>query len=166
MKKIILSLACVVATAVSAFANEPATEAADVMRETPKYENVADVLNVIVAQHPGKVVFVDLWATWCGPCINAMQTMKPLKEWMAEQGIVTIYVSAPNSDRARWESMIGGIGGNHYWFNQEEWNAVREKYPFNGIPTYMIFDREGNHSFQQSGYPGNDKMQAEFEKLL
>ncbi|MCL2561288.1 MAG: TlpA family protein disulfide reductase [Rikenellaceae bacterium] len=164
MKKIILSLVCVVVMTVSAFANEPT--AADVMRATPKYENVEDVLNVIVAQHPGKVVFVDLWATWCGPCIMAMRTMEPLKGWMAEQDIVKVYISAPTSDRARWESMIGDIGGNHYWFNEEEWAAVREKYPFRGIPTYMIFDREGNHAFQRSGYPGNEQMQAEFEKLL
>lgn len=162
MKKTILALVCVAATTFTAFAATPD----EVKRETPKYENAADLVEAIVAQYPGKVVFVDFWATWCGPCVKAMETMKPLKPWMEENGIVKVYLSANSSDPAKWEEMIGDIGGNHYWLDETEWKAVCEKFGIRGIPTYQIYNKKGEKSFQKSGYPGNETMEEEFKKVL
>lgn len=162
MKKSILLLACVAAMSINAFAATPE----EVKRETPKYESPDQIIESIVAQYPGKTVFVDLWATWCGPCVRAMETIKPLKPWMEENNIVKVYITNQSSDKAKWEEMIGDIGGNHYLLNEDEWKAVRDKFGFRGIPTYMIFDKKGEKTYQTSGYPGNDTMKAEFEKAL
>ncbi len=157
-----MSLVCIVATVCMATAASPE----DVKRETPKYDNVENVVEAIVAKYPGKTVFVDFWATWCVPCINAMKAMEPLKPWMEENGIVKVYLSAHNSDAAQWESMIGDIGGEHYWLNEEEWKTVCNKFEIRGIPYYHIYNKKGERSFRQSGYPGNDTMKAEFEKAM
>ena len=162
MKKTILALVCVAATAMTAMAATPE----EVKRETPKYDKVEDVVEAIVAKYPGKTVFVDFWATWCGPCVRAMETMKPLKEWMKEKDVVIVYLSAPNSDKAKWESMIGDIGGNHYWLNAEEWTAACDKFDIQGIPAYQIYNKKGEKAFQAIGYPGNEKMQEELEKAI
>jgi thiol-disulfide isomerase/thioredoxin len=162
MKTAILAMVCFAAVSFSAFAATPE----EVKRTTPAYDGVANMVDAIVAQHPGKTVFVDFWATWCGPCVNAMKTIEPLKPWMEENDIVKVYISAPTSDAAKWEAMIGEIGGNHYWATKEEWAAICERYGIKGIPHYQVYNKKGEVSFQKTGYPGNDTMKAEFEKAL
>ncbi len=162
MKKTILSLVCIAATAFTAFAATPE----EVKRETPKYDKAENVVEAIVAKYPGKTVFVDFWATWCGPCVRAMETLKPLKPWMEENGIVKVYITDHTSDPAKWETMIGDIGGEHYWLNEEEMKAVCDKFGIQGIPTYQIYNKKGEKAYQKTGYPGNDVMKAEFEKAL
>jgi thiol-disulfide isomerase/thioredoxin len=134
------------------------------IRDTPAYENASDVLAAIAAQYPGKVVFVDLWATWCGPCLQAMRTMKPLKPWMKENDVVSVYVTGPSSPKTRWTLSLPDIGGEHYYLTSGEWKAATDKYDFKTIPAYLVFDKEGKIVLQHKGYPGNDAMRKVFEE--
>lgn len=162
MKTTILSIVCLMTASFAAIAASPE----DVKRTTPKYDGSANMVDAIVAEFPGKTVFVDFWATWCSPCLAAMKTMEPIKPWMEENDIVKVYISAPTSDKAKWDSMIGNIGGNHYWATQDEWKALIARYNFGGIPYYQVYNKKGENTFSQVGYPGNDKLKAEFEKVL
>lgn len=123
------------------------------------------VLDAIVAQYKGKPVFVDFWATWCGPCLNAMKTIKPIKPEMKEKGVVSIYISGVTSPKTKWLTMLPDIGGIHYYLTDDEWKTLREKYDIKGIPTYMIFDKNGKKAFEATGYPGNDKILEELKKV-
>ncbi len=124
-----------------------------------------DMLEAIIAEHKGKPVFVDFWATWCGPCLNAMKTIKPLKGEMADHGVVTIYISNTSSPETKWLAMLPDIGGIHYYMQREDWSALCQKYGIEGIPQYMIFDKEGNKTFQTAGFPGVENMKNELEKV-
>ena len=123
------------------------------------------ILEAIVAQYEGKAVFVDFWATWCGPCLNAMKTIKPIKPEMKEKGVVSLYISNESSPKTKWLNMLSEIGGIHYYLTNEEWKALSDKYKIQGIPTYMIFDKKGKKAFESTGYPGNDKILEELGKV-
>ena len=123
------------------------------------------LMDAILADYKGKVVFIDFWGTWCGPCLMAMETIKPFKPEMKEHGIVSLYFADETSAKDTWLKKIPEIGGIHYYFTNEQLNHLKQKYQFNGVPAYLIIDKQGNKVFQSVGYPGNDAIKAELEKV-
>lgn len=112
--------------------------------ETPQ---VADdkVFDAIVSPHKGKVVVVDLWNTWCGPCRNALRINEPSKsEELADDDIVWIYIADESSDAVKYLEMIPDIKGLHYKVNSDQIKAIRNHFNVDGIPYYIIVDRQGN----------------------
>ena len=113
-----------------------------VINETPKTE--ADKLfDAIIEKYKGKVVFIDFWATWCGPCRSGMERIKPLKEELKEKNIEFVYITNQSSPIDTWNMMIPDIKGEHYRVEQDEWNHFASKFNISGIPHYVLVDKNG-----------------------
>jgi thiol-disulfide isomerase/thioredoxin len=125
-------------------------------------------MDSIISRYKGKVVVVDFWNTWCGPCLQAMQTSRELKQEMLNKDVVFVYLANTSSPKPLWEKKIQGIGGEHYYLNGKEWESISfsDKYGFDGIPTYLIFDKNRNLRHKMTAYPGNEKMREMIEELL
>ena len=80
-------------------------EAKDRIMETPDVSG-SELLDYIVRQHPGKAVFFDLWATWCGPCLNGIQAMEPLKKELEGRDIVFVYLTDESSPLNQWNEHV------------------------------------------------------------
>lgn len=114
----------------------------------------------------GKVILMDMWATWCGPCLEANRQMEPLKAEFADKDVVFLYLAGENSPEDSWKNMIPDLKGQHYRLNKKQWHYLEKSLNARGIPTYIVIDRAGNHSYKNSGFPGVNTMRKELLKAL
>ncbi len=113
-----------------------------VVNETPEITE-GDLFDTIMKKYRGKVVFVDFWATWCGPCRSGMERIKPLKEELKNKDVVFVYLTNPSSPKKTWEMFIPDIHGEHYYLTQDEWNTIATRFKVSGIPHYVLVDKNG-----------------------
>jgi thiol-disulfide isomerase/thioredoxin len=128
---------------------------------TNEVPDVADaqLFDAILAKYKGKTVLFDFWATWCGPCMQAMETIKPLKEELKGKDVVFVYLTGPSSPIGTWYKKIPDIHGEHYRVSDSQWKALSKQFDIQGIPTYLVYDKNGTQLQKFVGYPGNEVLQ-------
>lgn len=124
-----------------------------------------DVYFSLVDNYEGKIILIDMWATWCMPCHVAMANMKPLKEEYKDK-ISFVYVTGETSSEDTWRSMIPDIKGDHYYITDSQWKDLCKALKVKSIPSYLLIDWDGLVVKQFTGFPGNDALKEEFEKLI
>jgi thiol-disulfide isomerase/thioredoxin len=97
-----------------------------------------------IANYKGKVVMLDFWATWCGPCRAELPNVLEVYQKHHQDGFEIIGISL-DEDRARLESFIKEK--NMTWpqfFDGQKWkNKLSVKYGVNSIPATYLLDGEG-----------------------
>lgn len=125
-----------------------------------------DLFFSMTSKFKGKAVLVDFWATWCGPCKMAMKQMKPMKEALADKDIVYVFIAGENSPKETWSNMISDIHGEHYRVTDAQWAYLSKQFGIQGVPTYIVIDKEGGIVQKYTGFPGVDTMKKELLKAL
>lgn len=106
------------------------------------------LLQKILQQFKGKIVLLDVWGTWCGPCKEALKHSTEEYARLSKYDIAYVYL-ANNSPRDSWENVIkmynvSGENVAHYNLPQEQQEAIERFLNVQHYPTYKLFDREGN----------------------
>jgi cytochrome c biogenesis protein CcmG/thiol:disulfide interchange protein DsbE len=107
--------------------------------------------SVSMADLHGKVVFLNIWATWCAPCREEMPSMEKLYERLqGDKGFVMLAISQDTSSR---EEVMAYVKKHGYHFDVllDPKNAVAEAYNVSGVPETFIIDREGRIVAHHSG---------------
>jgi len=126
----------------------------------------AQLFQNLIKPFEGKVILVDIWATWCGPCLVANLIMQPIKVEFAEKDVVFLYIAGENSPEIAWENMIADMQGVHHRLSAEQWDFLCDSLNVRGVPTYIIINREGNQSYHTVGFPGVSKIRRELNQAL
>ena len=93
----------------------------------------------------GKYVYMDIWATWCGPCKVQIPFMKQLEEEFRDAPIHFVSISVDSEDdKPVWAKMVreNEMSGVQLFAGRE--NNFGYDYKIQYIPTFIILDKEGN----------------------
>ena len=114
--------------------------------------------DVKLADHAGKVVVLDFWATWCGPCKAALPHLQEVAKHWKDQGVVVI-ASCTNDGREEFEEFVAEQGAKypdvifaHDPKGRGEDRASRALYGVGGIPHQFVIGKDGKIASHVIGY--------------
>lgn len=125
-------------------------------------------LNDIIAQNKGKVVYVDIWASWCGPCKAQMPASEKLQEQFKGKDVTFIYISVDQNADA-WSK-----SAQAFKLNKEK-SFLARNYPagsfyqnnnVSNVPRYFLYDKSGRMIDDDAMRPSEPDLANTIDALL
>jgi thiol-disulfide isomerase/thioredoxin len=117
----------------------------------------------------GKYVYIDVWATWCGPCRGEIPFLKRIEEKYHDKKIAFVSISVDeDKDHEKWkkfvtEKALGGI----QLFADKNWNSdFITAFGINSIPRFILIDPKGIVINADAPRPSDPKLQEKLESIL
>ncbi|MBY0424914.1 MAG: TlpA family protein disulfide reductase [Cytophagales bacterium] len=123
---------------------------------------------VSLSDFKGKVVYVDIWATWCPPCMAEMAYSKPLKEKYKDNPDIVFVNISVDADISKWKKVvtrkkIQGVNLNSLKGMESN---ILSNYRADYIPKYVLIDRLGNLYESDAKRPSDEGIEDDFQRLL
>lgn len=109
----------------------------------------------------GKYVFIDVWATWCGPCREDLPFLQKIEEQFQSKNIVFVGISIDNvKDRIKWSNLVNEkqLGRIQLLADNEFDSQFIKSYAINSIPRYILLDINGNIVNANTPRPSDPKL--------
>lgn len=116
----------------------------------------------------GKYVYVDVWATWCGPCKREIPYLKEVEKKYHGKNIAFVSLSIDvKTDHDKWLNMVEEkeLGGIQLFADNDWKSQFVTDYGIQGIPRFILIDPNGNIVDSNAPRPSDSMLNNLFEKL-
>ncbi len=122
---------------------------------------------VALSSWKGKVVLIDFWATWCGPCRDSIPEIERIYQKYHGQGLEVVGISVDEASTAPLvPASVKELGMTYPVVLASDIADIRSKYVFSAIPHMFLIDKKGNISQSIEGYDPSGNLDAKVEALL
>lgn len=114
----------------------------------------------------GKLIYIDIWATWCSPCIKEIPDLDKLQTELKNKNIVFISI-CQNDDKEMWKATVltNKLQGIHLFVPDND-NKFLSDYLVNGVPRYILIDEKGYIIDADALRPSNPALKEQLVDLL
>lgn len=132
-----------------------------------KLEYIGEIFNGIKLDYKGKVLYIDMWGTWCGGCLGAFPSSNKLHEALKNENIEFVYLCI-KSTKSDWEKTIKeyNLKGRHFLLTDDQTAILSEKFNSYGVPRYIIIDKNGTIVNTNAKNPYSSELKDELLTLI
>ncbi len=131
--------------------------------EEIKIKTIAD----LTQQFKGKVLYLDFWASWCGPCIQEIPNSQYLSAKLDKEEARVLYISF-DEHTDMWKSAISKhqILGQHYKLDEASRKAMFKEFGLSSVPRYMLINKDGDMINSDAPPPSDHKIMETINQLI
>lgn len=129
----------------------------------------SSLLKDLIQKGDSKLYYVDLWASWCGPCRAEIPTSLELRKEYEKKSITFLYISIDENEKNWKRALIAEKMENipeNFIFPFFEESSLRQKFNVSSIPRYLLFNNKGAIIDDNAPRPSAPKVNQYFEKHL
>ena len=123
---------------------------------------------VTLASMKGKVVYIDIWATWCKPCLNEIPSLKKLEEEYKGKNVVFVSISIDaQKDHKKWKDFVvkEQLGGVQLYAGSRS-KEIQDPYGIKSIPAFLLIGADGNLISGNAPRPSSDEIRPLLNSAL
>jgi len=104
-----------------------------------------ELISKIMQEHKGKIIYLDIWATWCSSCRIEMPYSKKLMNTLDSDKVDFVYLCL-DSEEEKWKALVSElkIEGSHYLATSDQSRFIYQMFEMAGVPQYVLIDTKGN----------------------
>ena len=123
--------------------------------------------NFNLSTYKGKVVYLDFWASWCGPCKLSFPFMENLEYTFPGKDLVIIAVNLDHS-RARADAFLKDVGNANFPIIYDKKGKLATRFHVSAMPTSVLIGRDGKIRYVHKGFfkEKEDQYVSDLSKLI
>lgn len=137
---------------------------------SPGFSFVNNAGNIVTLESlRGKYVYIDIWATWCEPCIAQIPALKKIEEQFKDKKISFVSISVDKEyNKEKWLKFVkdNELKGIQLMADHDFKSDFIQKYGINSIPRFLLIGPDGSIIDNDAKRPSNVELKAQLDKLL
>lgn len=123
---------------------------------------------VSLSSFKNKVVYIDVWATWCGPCLRELPHLEKLQEHFGKSNDIVFVSISIDQDKNAWSAMLKDkqMKGTQLIADSAWSSKIVSDYRINGIPRFLIIGKDGNIIDANAVRPSSKKLIGILDKAI